>query len=328
MKGLDTWVFYPSTTLLAPLNIISTAGAAPVANPDPARPRSTPRWWSRPATACCGNDTGDGHHGHRPHQPVARHGHDRRRRLVHLHPDDRLHRPGLLHLHDHRQRRSHGDDDGLDHRHAGGQARLGHHARRRAGDAAVGRQRPAAAASPSPPSTSRPRAPARPRSSTARSSTRRRRATSARRRYTYTVTDASRPDRDGDRHRHGRSRAKGQGRHGFWARRPDRGPAPADQRHAQRHVATFDSTTLRLTDPKTGKPVTTVTLAGQGHLHPDQGRGRDLRAGVRVLRRHAGDRLHRQRHRWAARPTRRSWSPSAPARRPYQTTSTVTPARR
>ena len=34
VKGLDTWVFYPSTTLLAPLSIVSTGGAAPVASPD------------------------------------------------------------------------------------------------------------------------------------------------------------------------------------------------------------------------------------------------------------------------------------------------------
>ena len=34
VKGLDTWVFYPSVTLLAPLNIIGSPPAAPVANPD------------------------------------------------------------------------------------------------------------------------------------------------------------------------------------------------------------------------------------------------------------------------------------------------------
>ncbi|MDX6206484.1 MAG: hypothetical protein QOF39_2541 [Frankiales bacterium] len=34
VKGLDTWVFYPSTTILAPLNIVAGSGPPPAATPD------------------------------------------------------------------------------------------------------------------------------------------------------------------------------------------------------------------------------------------------------------------------------------------------------
>ena len=107
VKGLDTWVFYPSTTLLAPLNIISTAGAGAGGQPRPrAPPRSTPRSWSSRATTVLGNDTGTAitvtAHTSPPHGTVTI-GADGSYTYT---PDDRLHRPGLLHLHDHRQRRA------------------------------------------------------------------------------------------------------------------------------------------------------------------------------------------------------------------------------
>jgi len=57
VKGLDTWVFYPSTTLLAPLNIIATASAAPVATPDTGTtPVDTPLTVAAPGVL--GNDSG------------------------------------------------------------------------------------------------------------------------------------------------------------------------------------------------------------------------------------------------------------------------------
>jgi CshA-type fibril repeat protein len=57
VKGLDTWIFYPSTTILAPLNIISTGGAAPVATPDSGTtPVDTPL--HVPAVGVLGNDSG------------------------------------------------------------------------------------------------------------------------------------------------------------------------------------------------------------------------------------------------------------------------------
>ncbi|MDX6230112.1 MAG: hypothetical protein QOI76_3502, partial [Frankiales bacterium] len=58
VKGLDTWVFYPSTTILAPLNIVTSSAGAPAATPDSGTtPVDTPL--HVPATSSIlGNDTG------------------------------------------------------------------------------------------------------------------------------------------------------------------------------------------------------------------------------------------------------------------------------
>lgn len=58
VKGLDTWVFYPSTTILAPLNIVTSTAAAPVANPDHGTtPVNTPLHVPA-ASSLLGNDSG------------------------------------------------------------------------------------------------------------------------------------------------------------------------------------------------------------------------------------------------------------------------------
>ena len=59
VKGLDTWVFYPSTTILAPLNIVTGSSvAAPVANPDHGTTPVNTALHVPAASTILGNDSG------------------------------------------------------------------------------------------------------------------------------------------------------------------------------------------------------------------------------------------------------------------------------